>query len=209
MSWSLRRIFSSLTPRGLARWRYVLWQLHPAERRALLRWVVAQYLGRGADWRAALGRARSVTLVCHGNIIRSPLAAEALARAARERSLGVLVRSAGLVARPGERADPRALASAQERGYSLEAHRSRLFDEREAHDSDVIFAMDLPNVGRILGAWPGAAGKVFLLAGLEPSGQMRLREIYDPVVGTLDDVRQAHDEVLRGVAVAVESLPRR
>lgn len=208
MTRSLRGIFKSLTPASLARWRYVLWQLHPAERRALLRWVVAQRMGRGTDWRTVLGRARSITVVCHGNIIRSPLAGEALARAARQRCPGVVVRSAGLVARPGERADPRALTSGMERGYSLEAHRSRVFDAAEVQESDVILAMDLPNVGRILGEWPEAAGKVFLLGGLEPSGRMRLREIHDPVVGTLDDVRQAHDDVLRGVAVAAEALPR-
>lgn len=208
MTWSLRRIVKSLTPRALARWRFVLWQLHPVERKALLGWVMAQRTGQAGDWRRAVAAARTVTFVCHGNIIRSPLAAAAFAGATRGVNGGLVVRSSGVAARIGEPVDARALTSAAERGFHLEGHRSRAFDDAEARESDVIMVMDLPNVGRVLGNWPNAAGRVFLLGGLEPSGRTQFREIYDPVVGTIDDVRRAHDDVLRSVAVAATAVGR-
>jgi protein-tyrosine phosphatase len=198
-----------LTPPLLDRWRFVLWQLHPPERRALTRWVLARSTTGRLDWRPALAAANTVTFVCHGNIIRSPLAAEAFQAEASRLGASVAVRSAGVAARDGEPADPRAVRSAAERGLSLTAHRARFFDEGEACTADVILVMDLPNAGRVIGAHPATAERVFLLGGLQPSGAMTLSEIHDPVLGTIDDVRRAHDEVLAATRVAASVLVSR
>lgn len=186
-----------LVPAPLRRWRYVLSQLDRSERRALLAAALDAVLHpRRRDWQAAVRDAGSVVFVCHGNIIRSPLAGAALAREASRRGRAVVVTSAGLAARPGEPADPRAVDSAGERGLALESHRARSLDASQVAGAGAIFVMDYLNLGRILPRFPDAADRIFLLGGCRPDGSMALTEIHDPVSGTLSDVRVAHDEVL-------------
>lgn len=185
-----------LVPAPLRRWRLVLSHLDPAERRLLLGAGLGAMLHLDRrDWRAAMRQADNVVFVCHGNIIRSPLGEAALVREAASRGRAIKVSSAGLSARPGEPADPRAVESAEDRGLSLEAHRARLLDADLVAGADAIFIMDHVNLGRILARFPEAAGKVFLLGGCRPDGGVTLREIHDPVSGSLADVCVAHDEV--------------
>lgn len=203
----MRAVLKRLLPDRLARWRRVLLQLESPDRRALVRWCLPRER-RQRNWRRALSNARRVLFVCHGNIIRSPFAAAVFERAARELGNDVHVTSAGVAARQREAADPRAVQSAAERGYSLAPHASRLFDDHDAERADVIFVMDLVNAGHILGRYPETAPRLFLLGSLQPGGETGLQEIYDPVMGTLDDVRKAHDEVLRATRLAADALAR-
>jgi protein-tyrosine phosphatase len=189
-----------LVPRSVRRWRHVLSQLDPAERRALLAAALDAKLRPGRrDWRGVVRNADHVVFVCHGNIIRSPLGEAALAREALTRGRSVQVSSAGLAARPGEPADPRAIDSAEERGLSLESHHAQLLDARQVAAARAIFIMDHINLGRILRRFQGAGDKVFLLGGCRPDGSVALTEIHDPVSGSLADVRMAHDEVMAAV----------
>jgi protein-tyrosine-phosphatase len=191
-----------LVPARLRRWRQVLASLNPEERQALFGAAVSVTLHpRRRDWRPAVRNAADVVFVCHGNIIRSPLAAAAFAREAASRARTVQVSSAGLSARAGEPADPRAADSAEERGLPLESHRARPLDAAQVTKAGAIFVMDHLNLGRILARFPDAADRVFLLGGCQPDGRMTLTEIHDPVSGTLDDVRVAHDEVIAAVRV--------
>ena len=198
MTFKLKR----LVPTSLRRWRYVLASLDREERRALLHTVVdATLRPRRRDWREVMRRGSNFVMVCHGNIIRSPLAAAALAREAASRGRTVQISSAGLSARPGELADPRALESGEKCGLPLRAHRSRLLDAAQVESADAIFVMDHYNLGRILSRFPEAAERVFLLGGCQPDGRMTLTEIHDPVSGSLADVEIAHDEVIAAVRV--------
>jgi protein-tyrosine-phosphatase len=201
----MRALLKRLLPGSLARWRWVLLQLDATDRRALIRWALPG-TRRQRNWRRAVAGARRVLFVCHGNIIRSPFGAAVFERAARERGRSVQVSSAGIAARQREPADPRAVQSAAERGFSLAGHASHLFTDEDAEAADIIFVMDLINAGHILGRYPEAAGRVFLLGSLLPDGGTSLREIHDPVTGTLDDVRTAHDEVLRASRLAADAL---
>ena len=191
-----------LVPVRLRRWRHVLAGLNATERQALLGAAVSTTLERRQrDWRPTVRNAANVVFVCHGNIIRSPLAAAAFAREATVRGRRVQVSSAGLSAVAGKPADPRAADSAEERGLPLESHRARPLDAAQVAAADAIFIMDPLNLGRILARFPDAADRVFLLGGCRPDGRMTLTEIHDPVSGTLDDVRVAHDEVIAAVQV--------
>jgi protein-tyrosine-phosphatase len=189
-----------LVPAPLRRWRNVLAHLDPAERKVLVATALTAMLRPGRrDWRSAVRNADHVVFVCHGNIIRSPLGEAAFAREAAARGRPVQVSSAGLSARPGEPADPRAIDSAEERGLTLEAHRSRTLDAADVASAGAIFIMDHINLGRILTRFPDAADRVFLLGGCRPDGRVLLTEIHDPVSGSLADVRVAHDEVIAAV----------
>jgi protein-tyrosine-phosphatase len=191
-----------LVPTGLRRWRYVLSLLDQAERSALLRASAdATLQPRRRDWRNAVRDAGAIVVVCHGNIIRSPLGGVALAREAATRGRTVKVTSAGLSARPGEPADPRAIDSADGHGLTLESHRARLLDADQVAAAGAIFVMDHLNLGRVLARFPDAAERIFLLGGCRPDGSVTLTEIHDPVSGTLADVQEAHDEVITAVRV--------
>lgn len=187
---------SRWVPAPLRRWRFVLASLDPAERRALLRAVIAR---DRRDWRAVMRSARTVTFVCHGNIIRSPLGGAALEREAASRRRDVAVESAGLSAKPGTPADPRAIESAAARGLDLSGHRARLLAPAMVSNADLIFVMDYVNLARAWVRFPGDREKFVLLGGCAPGGRVGLGEIRDPVSGTAADVGAAHDEVLRAV----------
>ena len=194
-------------PKSLRRWRYVLSQLDRGERRALLAAAIDAMLHpRRRDWRLPLRSATSVMFVCHGNIIRSPLAAAAFARETSSRGRSVQVTSAGLGARPGDPADPRAIDSAEERGLRLESHRARTLDTAQVDGGGVIFVMDHLNLGRILNRFPAAADRVFLLGGCRPDGRVVLTEILDPVSGTLSDVRATHNEVVAATRLVASAF---
>ncbi len=189
-----------LVPPSLRRWRHVLASLTGPEKTALLHAAVDSVIHlRRRDWRIAVRNSSNFVMVCHGNIIRSPLAQVALAHEAALRGRTVHISSAGLSARPGEPADPRALVSAEQRGLPLTAHRSRLLDQAQVQSADLIFVMDCMNLGRILARFPAAADRVLLLGGCQPGGRVTLTEIHDPVSGSQADVAVAHDEVIAAV----------
>lgn len=202
MNFSLKR----LVPTSLRRWRFVLSQLDKEERRALLQAATDSVLHpRRRNWRRTLGQSEGVVMVCHGNIIRSPIAGAALEREAMARGRALRITSAGLSARAGEPADPRAVESATERGLALGAHRARLLDAAQVSAAGAIFVMDHLNLGRILARFPDAADRIFLLGGCRPDGSVTLTEIHDPVSGTIADVRVAHDEVIAAVRLLAAS----
>ena len=70
---------------------------------------------------ARVRSARSVLIVCHGNIIRSPFAAQVVKQAVNG-TRSVSVASAGLEAVPGKPAHPRALQLANARQIDLGCH---------------------------------------------------------------------------------------
>lgn len=197
-----------LMPRGLVRWRFVLRQLSAADRLALVEWAVRRRFSP-RSWREPLARAKSVAFICQGNIIRSPFAAAAFSNDPGIKARGITVASAGVGARPGEKADPRAMRAAQELGIAMDGHRSRLVDGKLLGGSDVIFAMDYQNVARLVSGYPELAHRVFLLGGCRPDGSAKLAEIHDPVMGTVDDVRKAHAEVLKGLRVILGTEGKR
>ena len=201
--------WKQLVPRSLRRWRHVLSHLDATERKALLSAVFDTAVRpRRRDWRGAVRGADRVVFVCHGNIIRSPLAAVAFAREAAARGRPIQVTSAGLAARAGEPADPRAVDSAEERGLGLGLHRARPLDTAEVGEAGAIFIMDRVNLARVLARFPEAADRVFLLGGCRPDGRVELTEIHDPVSGSLADVREAHEEVMRAVRLLATAWDR-
>ncbi|NMM86698.1 phosphotyrosine protein phosphatase [Rhodococcus sp. SRB_17] len=101
----------------------------------------------------------SVLFVCMGNICRSPTA-EAVFRqrvAAAGLAQRVRIDSAGTHAAPqGEAPDPRAQAHARQRGYAMDAIRSRPVHEGDFHRFDLLLAMDDHNLSLLQSRCPPA-----------------------------------------------------
>jgi len=182
-------------------------QLTPHEARMYTRLLLRRVLRLRRDReRKPAPDVRSVLFVCHGNILRSPMAAVLFARdlAAHLRDR-ISVRSAGLHAVPGRQADARGREVAAELGISLEAHRTRLLTAELVESSDAIFVMDYLNEAKLLARFPHAELKVFLLGAFGDPRDASL-VIPDPYTGSLSDVRQCYETLSHRVHALQEQF---
>ena len=118
-----------------------------------------------------------ITVVCTGNICRSPMAEFVL----RERfdaaglSDRVTIDSAGTTAwEEGSPADPRTVAALERHGHrgDYSTHRARVFDKRWFGDVDLVLAADHGHctVLRRQAPTPEAQAKIRMLRSFDPSG---------------------------------------
>jgi protein-tyrosine phosphatase len=121
---------------------------------------------------------RSILFVCQGNVIRSALAATLLKHALSARgSDSVAIASAGLRASPGQPADSRARAVAQECGISLKEHRAQLLTPEQVTWADLIVPMDALVAVQLLGRYPGVQSKTVLLDNIADPFDRDLAEV--------------------------------
>ena len=118
-------------------------------------------------------------MVCHGNIIRSPFAAQVVKQAVNG-TRSVAVASAGLEAVPGKPAHPRALQLANARQIDLGCHTAMRITPELVAASEVIFVMDIPQLVTLRRRFPEAGRRTFLLTCLAPDTPL---EVADPVDG--------------------------
>ena len=117
------------------------------------------------------GRQLHVTFICHGNICRSPMAANMFAHQIRERGLEdrVRVSSAGTHgwrhARQGAHRDT--VRVLQEHGYPTE-HRAAQVDRDHAF-ADLVVVMDRRNAIYVTETWGKLQPRVRLLRSFSPS----------------------------------------
>lgn len=140
------------------------------------------------------GEARSLLFVCHGNIIRSPMAAGLLERhLSTADAHAITVGSAGLYAKPDRGADARALIVAREFGISLDDHRCRPLTIEMVEQFDAVVVMDCFNAATMFERYPAARQKVFMLGAMGEGKHSRSVEIADPYTGDLTDVRRCYE----------------
>lgn len=121
-----------------------------------------------------------MTVVCSGNICRSPMAAVVLRSALADTGLDGQVRvdSAGLGDwHVGLPADRRALATLSAHGYDGSEHRARQFTaESWSAPPQLVLAADRSHLRRLRALGPPAAGV-----------EIRLLRSFDPALATTDD----------------------
>lgn len=174
--------------------------LRQAGRTMPLKYAMRTFL-RSGRFRGPSRDVHSVVFICHGNIMRSPMA-EALLRAAAP---GLTVESAGTCAIAGSNADPRALQVAREFGVSLENHRARPVTTEMIASADLLVVMDYVNYVLLTDRFPEAASKTVLFGSLEHGAPL---EIDDPYAGNLEDVRVAYRRVQTCSGLLAEALRR-
>jgi protein-tyrosine-phosphatase/predicted ATP-grasp superfamily ATP-dependent carboligase len=158
-----------------------------------------QTIVRSGRFRPFRTPVRSVAFICHGNIMRSPMA-ETMFRAAAPH---IRVESAGTFAVAGRNADARAARVATEFGYSLEHHHAQPLSQEMIDATDLLVVMDYVNYIVLTDRFPQAARKTLLLGSLERGAAI---EIDDPYEGTLDDVRTAYKRIQSCLQRLVEEI---
>jgi protein-tyrosine phosphatase len=138
-----------------------------------------------------------VLFVCMGNICRSPTA-EGVFRALAERAgwmRRLRIDSAGTHDfHVGEPPDPRAIASAERRGYDIRKLRARQIAPRDFTRFDWILAMDQGNLRRLRELKPkDFAGQLGLLLDIAPN--LGIRDVPDPYYGGPDAFERMLDLV--------------
>ena len=160
--------------------------LHPFRRRKALE--------------ALRGRARPRTLlvVCHGNICRSPMAAALLDRDLRP--LGIDVQSAGFIGfnrpPPAEAVD-----AAKRHAVNLSDHRSRPVTADAVRTADLIVVMDPSQRRQICERFGRRPRDVVVLGDFDPA-PVEARTVRDPV----DQRRDVFDQVYERIARCVREF---
>ena len=156
----------------------------------------------------ARGLPRSILVVCHGNICRSPYAAGRLRQllSATAAADGIRVDSAGFIGarRP---APPEAVTVARAHGVDLSQHRSQLLGAQEVAGAELILVMEPAQQQAVcanFGRWPA---DVVVLGDLDPE-PITGRAIRDPVEQPASVFEESYariDRCLRALVSAMSS----
>jgi glycosyltransferase involved in cell wall biosynthesis/protein-tyrosine-phosphatase len=163
---------------------------------------MAQVRRRPTAVNAAIRSARSVLIVCHGNIIRSAFA-ERLLRRALESCTGPTITSAGLYAIPGNPPHQHALLTARSRAIELDGHTASPLSRERIAASDLILVMDVWQLVELLRRFPEARQKTFLFTCLAPNVPL---EVEDPVNGDRAMFEACFDHITRAAAPLVHAI---
>ena len=170
--------------------------------RAIERRRIRRLRRNPADVIRHLAACKSILVVCHGNIIRSPFAAALIARALGHRPQ-LSIDSAGLQAESGRPSHPLAVRAANPLRVDLSHHAaSRLTGDRIAR-ADAIFVMDVAQLVEIRRAFPDARQKTFLLTCLAPDVPLEVR---DPVNGDAPLFQSCYEHIALAVGPLVRAL---
>jgi len=146
--------------------------------------------------RRALHRARSVLVVCFGNIYRSPFAERYLRKRLPE---SVIIHSAGYLPQSGRQCHERAIDIAAEFDIAMADHRSRIIAPEAVEKADIILTFDKENRKTLKNIFPVAAEKIFLLGMLSFTGPVYFE---DPVEGNLYTIRNNY----KAIKTAIDSF---
>jgi protein-tyrosine phosphatase len=145
-----------------------------------------------------------VLFVCLGNICRSPMAEGVFRAKVDAAGLGdaIDIDSAGTGGwHVGDPPDPRAQATAAQRGYALEHLRARQVAADDFTRFDYLLAMDRSNLGELQRrAATGANASISLFLDYAPT--LAIREVPDPYYGG----DQGFEQVLDMIEAASEGL---
>ena len=152
------------------------------------------------------GPYRTITVVCTGNVCRSPMAASLLSHAlkAEEEPLrSIEVHSAGVSAFSGDPASGNAGKALKPVGLDLSRHRSRSLSEQLADRSDLILTMTSGHMDAIRLMHPDLKAPVYRFCEWIDSGS---KEVPDPFGGPLDLYVETRDHLAEAIPSIIRFL---
>ena len=108
-----------------------------------------------------MGMFNSILVVCAGNICRSPTGEYLLKDKLAD--IDIKVSSAGLTALVGKGAEATATSIALTNNIDMSGHKGRQLSSGLSADNDLILVMEERHLSDLLGQYPQARGKTFLL----------------------------------------------
>jgi len=141
-----------------------------------------------------------ICFVCHGNIIRSPLAENLFRYLAKDSGVGdkFVVDSAGVDSwHAGEKPDRRMRRIAASHGFNYSGS-ARQFLKSDLDQFDLIIAMDSSNLRALmsLAERPEQSEKIFLMRKFDPLGGPDL-PVPDPYYGGIDGFEDVYQIIVR------------
>jgi protein-tyrosine-phosphatase len=147
---------------------------------------------------------RSILVVCHGNLCRSPYAAAALWQRLHALGLPVSVASAGY-SKPNRASPAEALSAAAARGIDMSTHRSQAVTRTLLDQADLVVVMDTRQSLAIGARQTASPRRVVVLGDLDPL-PIATREIIDPYGNRRAVFDECYARIDRCVAVLVRTL---
>ncbi len=203
-----KRFAKQLVPAPVVTRLRELRALSAAERRAHVTAALRRIAGAPAPVPSTLAPNGGLLFVCHGNIIRSALAAALTRRHAD--ALGITqarIASAGVFARPGREADARAVTAGQALGVDLGDHRAQPLTRELVDAASVIYVMDRLNEAQVLARFPDATSKVRRLGALALTSDGDI--IADPYILDAAAVTLVAERIDRATRELMNELARR
>ena len=179
-----------------------------AARRAHLRATFTRLVGTPAAIPRDLQADDTILFVCHGNIIRSALAAELTRHHAKQLGLacdGVM--SGGVFAKAGREADRRAVSAGANLGIDLSAHRAQPLTTPLIERASVVYVMDRLNEAELVARFPAAQSKLRRLGAIAPDNGDDV--IADPYVLDAAAVVAVAERIDRATRVLAKELAQR
>lgn len=157
-----------------------------------------------------------ITVVCTGNICRSPMAEFILRERFEQAGLSdrVVVDSAGTTAwEEGNPPDPRTLKTLRRHGHTADhsGHRARVFDKRWFADVDLVLAADHGHhaILRRMAGTPETQAKIRMIRSFDPAGlKGDDLAIEDPWYGDEESFERTYDEVIAAADGIVDHVRR-
>lgn len=148
---------------------------------------------------------RIITVVCTGNICRSPMGERLLAHAlaADDRFAGFKVLSAGTSAYPGDPASANSQVAMKKVGLDLADHRSRPLTSQLLDISDLVLTMTSGHKDIIELQNPGLEVPVFRFREWMETGS---KEVPDPFGGSLHVYLETRDSLAEAIPSVVKFI---
>jgi protein-tyrosine-phosphatase len=196
------------TPGGVPAHRPILALLRSiaAEARHLPERLLHRFRRRRAKRElAAAHPIRSALFICHGNICRSPFAAEVFVSLVRESMTSPPAASSAGFIGPGRQPPRGALDAASRRHHDLREHRSRLVTVPMIEAADLIVVMARDQATALRKTFVRPPGLILVLGDLDPL-PVRRRTIQDPWGGDDRAFADSYERIERCVVELVHII---
>lgn len=147
----------------------------------------------------------NILFVCTGNTCRSPMAAALLEDMAKNKGIGLDVKSAGIYALDGQNATREAMEALKDNNINIEDHRASIVHRDLLNEADLILTMGKSHKSELVSRFGDFDEKIYTLNeyayGVE-------KDIADPFGGNINIYRNTKEEIEKALEEIIGKLGR-